>query len=140
MSMEEVGRIMYYDNEETNTTRDILLFSCFTGLNLSEIEIIQARDFYTDDEGKRWLDLYNELPLHFEKILINPALAKVVDRNLVQKKKNDMLFAFPSKSNLQKHLWLITKYCELQCELTPLTGEHTCKYNYEYMSKHDLAL
>ena len=140
LTMDELSRVMNYNNEETKVTRDILLFSCLTGLEFSELDIIQVGDFQADAEGKRWLHLYNELPLHFDKILVTPALAKIVDRNIINKNKKDMLFIFPSKTELRKHFWLIGKYCELGCEPTKSTGRATCEHNYEYVSKHDLII
>lgn len=140
LSMNELGRILNYDNEKTNVARDILLFSCFTGLKFSDIQLIQVGDFYEDEEGVRWLGLHSELPLHFSKILVTPALAKIVDRNVGCKSKEDMLFTFPHVLTMQMRLDTIAIVCDIQCKITSSTGQSTCEFNFEHLSNRNFTL
>ena len=140
LTMEELNRVAHYENAGTNLARDLWLFSCFTGLAFSQMDLIQVGDIYTGHNGKQWLGLYSEYPLRFEKIRITPALLRIIERNATGKSRNEMLFAFPPESKFMKDMDSISKDCNLTCRLTESTGKDTREYNYECMSMPDFTI
>lgn len=107
-------------------TRDLFIFSVFTGLGRAEMAELSTEHIITAEDGSKWIRI-NRVKTKAE---CNIKLMDIPVRIMEKYKgegKDGKLFFVPATSSLCKSLQLIADKCQLGCRLT------------YYMSRHSFA-
>lgn len=131
LSLEEIKQLASLELEEEfkshQLTLDKFLFSCYTGLRISDIEHINASNFefiqdkvYLSFRMKKTVKFINKIPLHnlFEGKAI-PIVKKYLDKD----KKT--LFPEQAQQNINSHLKDLGKLAKLEKKLTFHVARHS---------------
>jgi len=126
LTSEQLAKIM---NIELPTyrlchTRDLFVFSVFTGLGRAELAALTWNNIITEEDGSRWLHLNRqktktECPI---KLLEIPLL--IIEKYKGEGKDNH-IFRVPQTCNLCRSLKMIKEICKLDCHLTFYMARHT---------------
>lgn len=123
---EQLSKIM---SAELNTyrlchTRDLFVFSTFTGLGRAEMAELSEKHIITADDGSKWIYI-NRMKTKAEcRIKLLDIPLKIMEKYKGEG-KDGKLFFVPGTSSLCRTLKIIEKICGLDCHLTYYMARHT---------------
>ncbi len=126
--IEKIEKIQFTDsNENINKIRDMFLFSCYTGLRFSDLQVIKGSDFIHDGNtvymsiNQEKTDRPVDIPLH---ALFNGKALAVYEK---YRPKNNSEHIFPKYTNqaANRLLKIIAISCGITIPLTFHVGRHT---------------
>lgn len=126
LSKEELERIMNttFDSPNRNFTRDMFIFSTFTGVSYCDMCNLTESNIKQDDSGKWWLITTRQKTGTPENVLLLDVAIE-----LIEKYRGETLDGklFPMMRNLvlNKHLKEIAKECGIDRNLTYHQSRHT---------------
>ena len=111
--------------------RDMFVFSCFTGLAYSEINILSARHLITDSDGGIWLEMQRQKTFHTTErrfhILVLPLALELITKykNSPQSINKCTIFPCPSNQYTNRSLKIIANKAGVEKKLTFHNARHT---------------
>ena len=105
-------------------TRDLFVFSAFTGLGRADLHRLTTQNLITYPDGSKWL-CFARLKTDMEcniKLLDIPI---AIMNKYSGEGKDDSLFNVPSTETLNNYLRQIRKICDLDCKLSYYAARHT---------------
>lgn len=105
-------------------TRDLFVFSAFTGLGRAEVAELSEEHIITEKDGSKWIYI-NRLKTKAEcRIKLLDIPLRIMEKYRGEG-KDGKLFYVPATSSLCRSLKLIKKICKLDCHLTYYMARHT---------------
>lgn len=103
-------------------TRDLFLFSCYTGLRDCDIKALKKKDIINNNEIiKRQIKTKTEVSIPFNNYWL-----KILKKYGFDKKKDDeLVFEFKSNAVLNRHLKIIGKIAKIKNKINFHDGRHT---------------
>ena len=123
---EQLAKVM---EAELNTyrlchTRDLFVFSAFTGLGRAEVAELSEKHIVTAEDGSKWIYI-NRLKTKVEcRIKLLDIPLKIMEKYRGEG-KDGKLFRVPATSSLCRTLKIIGEMCGLDCHLTYYMARHT---------------
>lgn len=125
ISMDEMERITRLPLSLRNqiVSRDLFLFSCWTGISLIDISELTEKDLVVEEDGTRWISSRrHKTCIPYRVRLLSPAIA-IIDKYKGQ--KPGFLFPFPIRGTVIYSMRVIGKKCSLDKKLNFHMGRHT---------------
>jgi len=127
LTQDELSRLMNntFDTPNRNFTRDMFLFSVFTGIcycdmcNLSEENIVRDRD------GNLWIETNRQKTGTPENIRLLDIALQIIEK-YKGLASNGKLFPMLSNMSINPHLKKIAKQCGINRNLTFHMARHSC--------------
>ena len=109
-----------YVNE---TVKRTFLFSCFTGLRLSDLINLKFNDIIYENENY-YLAFYDKKTEEFNKFKLHPTAEKIF---LIEQELHDgdHVFDLPCESTIRYHITKMIKQAGINKHITPHCGRHT---------------
>jgi integrase len=105
-------------------TRDLFVFSTFTGLGRAELSSLSSENIITEGDGSMWIYTARQKTKTECRIKLLDIPIKIMEKYKGEGKK-DKLFFVPGTSSLCRSLKLIADICKLDCHLTFYMSRHT---------------
>ncbi len=105
-------------------TRDLFVFSTFTGLGRAELSNLSSENIITERDGSKWIYIARQKTKTECRIKLLDIPIKIMEKYKGEG-KNDKLFFVPGTSSLCRSLTLIADICKLDCHLTFYLARHT---------------
>jgi site-specific recombinase XerD len=108
-------------------TKDLFLFSCYTGLAYADVMALTYDNFETDQKGKLWCKIYRQKS---EELAAVPVLSSAAQ--LMAKYKNNpkaintgRVFPYVSNQDVNRNLKIIGEVCGIEKYMSFHLGRHT---------------
>ena len=123
LTEEELRRIINFDTPlpRLEKTRDMFLFSCFTGLSYIDVKTLTAAHFEKDSDGRIWIKKRRVKTGVLSRIPLLP-MAKMI---LEKYKGGDKLLPIQDAADINKYLKDIAILCNINKRITHHTSRHT---------------
>lgn len=115
------------ENPVLHRTRDLFVFSCYTGLAFVDLMNLQEHQIFTGNEGLQWIKTTREKTETVVNVpLLSPALA-ILHKFLKNDKPDNSENVFPRITNqeINRNLKIIAGICEIRKYLTFHLARHT---------------
>ncbi len=129
LTQEELHRIEERDFrvERLNQTRDIFIFSCYTGLSYAEVYDLKSEHIVMGLDGERWIQGQRKKSGEWYSVPLLPQALAIIDRykgNIVAQANGKVL---PVYTNQKTNAYLkeIAYLCEIDKNLTYHLARHT---------------
>jgi site-specific recombinase XerD len=126
LTMEEFQRLLNTSimEKNLNKTRDMFLFSCFTGLSFADIHNLSEHHVTTDEQGVKWIKI-NRRKTGSECNIRLLKQANAIMEKYGNERTDDKIFRMITLNNMGNHLKVIAKKCGIETNLTFHMGRHT---------------
>ena len=122
LTFEEIKKIynMPYSNE---TVKRAFIFSCFTGLRLSDLINLKFENVIREN-GNYYLVFHDKKTEEFNKFILHPTAEKIF---LKEKETHagEFVFQLPCETAIRYHLTRLIKKAGIEKHITPHCGRHT---------------
>lgn len=123
---EQLAKVM---EAELNTyrlchTRDLFVFSAFTGLGRAEVAELSGKHIVTAEDGSKWIYINRQKTKVECRIKLLDIPLKIMEKYRGEG-KDGKLFRVPATSSLCRTLKIIGEMCGLDCHLTYYMARHT---------------
>lgn len=105
-------------------TRDLFVFSCFTGLGRADLANLREEDIVTEEDGSKWLHIARQKTKSECHIKLLDIPLRIIEKYKGEG-KDGKLFFVPITPCLCQSLKLIEKECGLDCHLTFYMARHS---------------
>lgn len=127
LTLEEVSLILKarFTTVRLDKIRDIFLFSCFTGLNYSDIKNLTTKNLVVTPNGKYWIKIYiqkSSVPMNIPLLDI-PRI--ILEKYSEYSNSTGLLLPVPSIQKTNYYLKEVGKECKLEKHLTFNFARHT---------------
>jgi len=114
-------------DDQLSVTRDLFIFSCYTGLSYVEIKNLRLSHITEGIDGNLWIMLRRQKSKTAVKLPILPDAQEILDKYLSEHYGNESTPIIPILSNQKtnQYLKLIAKKCDIQKNLTFHVARHT---------------
>ena len=126
LTREQLAKVMSaeLDTYRLCHTRDLFVFSVFTGLGRAEVAELSEKHIVTEKDGSKWIYI-NRLKTKAEcRIKLLDIPLRIMEKYRGEG-KDGKLFYVPATSSLCRTLKLIEDICKLDCHLTFYMARHT---------------
>jgi integrase len=127
LTLEELKKLKNFDFEDSilNETRDIFLFSCFTGFAYNEVKSIEPQHI-SEIEGKVWVIIKRKKTGNEQRVMLLPQAMSIIEKyrhNQADRKNNKIL---PVKHNhrYNSSLKKIQEIMGFSVKMTSHLGRH----------------
>lgn len=107
-------------------TRDLFIFSTFTGLGRAELAHLTTDNIITKSDGSKWIHIHRQKTKAECNIKLLDIPIRIMEKYRAEGKE-DHIFYVPATCSLSRSLKIIATKCKLDCHLT------------FYMSRHSFA-
>jgi len=113
------------------TVRDMFVFSCYTGLAYSEINLLSAQHITTDNEGQVWLVMKRKKTLNTSErsfhVLVLPVALALIQKYKVSPRaiNRQTIFPCPSNQYTNRSLKVIAEKAGINKKLSFHVARHT---------------
>ena len=124
---EEMEKIMNLNLNDPalEVTRDMFIFSCFTGLSFIDLFHLAAGQIVKDNDGLLWLNINRQKTGNISKIPLLEVPMQLIEKYKKTTNNNDKVFPMKSCSVLNRDLKKIAKRCKIARRLTFHMSRHT---------------
>lgn len=125
ISMEDIERIVHLPLHFKSQiiSRDMFLFSCFTGISLIDIYELGDKDFIKEEDGTLWISKHRHKTGTLSRIrLLQPAI-DIVEKYRGQ--KPGFVFPCPKRCTVFRSIKVIERRCGFDSPLRFHQGRHT---------------
>lgn len=105
-------------------TRDLFVFSTFTGLGRAEMAELSERHIVTAPDGSKWIHINRQKTKVECRIKLLDIPLKIMEKYKGEG-ENGRLFRVPATCSLSRSLKIIGEMCGLECHLTYYMSRHT---------------
>ena len=129
LTKEELRRIEEKDFrlERLNQTRDIFVFSCYTGLSYAEVYDLKTEHIVMGLDGEKWINGQRKKSKEWFKVPLLPQAQKIIERyqdNVVAQANGKVLPVYTNQKT-NSYLKEIGYLCEVNKNLTYHLARHT---------------
>jgi site-specific recombinase XerD len=107
-----------------NVTRDMFLFSCFTGLSYIDLFNLTYRQIEKDDDGFLWVNISRQKTDNESKILLLDEALRLIEKYRGAG-SDDKVFPMKSCSHMNRQLKKISSLCHINRRITFHMSRHT---------------
>ena len=112
------------ESNALNVTRDMFVFSCFTGVSYIDLYNLTYRQIVKDDDGSLWLNISRQKTDTAAKILLLDDALKLIEKYRGMG-SGDKVFPMKSCGHMNGQLKTIAKLCGVERLLTFHMSRHT---------------
>lgn len=105
-------------------TRDLFVFSTFTGLGRAEMAELSERHIVTAPDGSKWIHINRQKTKVECRIKLLDIPLRIMEKYKGEG-ENGRLFRVPATCSLSRSLKIIGEMCGLECHLTYYMSRHT---------------
>lgn len=105
-------------------TRDLFVFSVFTGLGRADLANLTTDNIITKEDGSQWIYIARQKTTTECYIKLLDIPIRIMEKYKGEGKDNKIFFV-PATSSLCRSLKIIAEKCELGCHLTHYMARHT---------------
>ncbi|WP_291105053.1 MULTISPECIES: site-specific integrase [unclassified Dysgonomonas] len=105
-------------------TRDLFVFSVFTGLGRAELANLTSENIITKKDGSKWIYIARQKTKAECYIKLLDIPIRIMDKYKGEGEE-DKIFYVPQTSSLCRSLKMIEDLCKLDCHLTFYVGRHS---------------
>ena len=126
LTTDEFSRLMNttFDTPNRNFTRDMFLFSAFTGLSYCDLEKLSLSEIITDNDGNLWIETNRKKTGTPENVMLLDIAVRII-KKYEGVAKDGKVFPMLSKESLNPHLKKIAKLCGITRNLHFHLARHT---------------
>lgn len=126
LTEDELTRLMSttLDTPSLNFTRDMFLFSCFTGLAFCDMCKLSESEIKSDKDGNLWIETTRQKTGIPENVMLLPIAIQLMERYKASNKAG-ILFPMPSNKSTNADLKKIATQCSINRNLTFHMARHT---------------
>jgi site-specific recombinase XerD len=126
LTMEEFQKLLDTSimEKNLNKTRDMFLFSCFTGLSFADMHNLSEHHVTTDEQGVKWIRI-NRRKTGSECNIRLLKQADAIMEKYGNERTGDKIFRMITLNNMGNHLKIIAKKCGIETNLTFHMARHT---------------
>ena len=123
-------------------TRDLFVFSTFTGIGRADLANLTEDNIITKEDGSKWIHIARQKTKAECHIKLLDIPLRIIEKYRGEG-KDGKLFFVPQTSSLCRNLKMIAEQCDLGCHLTYYMSRHSfatliCLNNEEYEEKEKL--
>lgn len=126
LSGEQLAKVMAIDLPTYRLchTRDLFVFSTFTGLGRAEMAELSERHIVTAPDGSKWIHINRQKTKVECRIKLLDIPLRIMEKYKGEG-ENGRLFRVPATCSLSRSLKIIGEMCGLECHLTYYMSRHT---------------
>jgi site-specific recombinase XerD len=113
------------NNSSLEVTRDMFIFSCFTGLAYIDLFHLTNEQIVKDNDGALWIDINRQKTGSVSKIPLLKIPLQLIEKYRVTSNGNDRVFPMKCCSVINRQLKQIAELCDIQRNLTFHMARHT---------------
>ena len=119
----ELQKVIDFDSplERLVRTKDMFLFSCFTGLSYIDIKTLRAEHIETDADGRKWIKKRREKTGVLSRIPLLPIAQSILDKY----KGGIVLLPIQDSADVNRNLKDIAVFCGIDKRICFHTSRHT---------------
>ncbi len=129
LTMIEIGKLMETEmpNRMVERTRDIYIFSCFTGYAYKEVDSLTKDNIVIGMDGNKWISLCRHKTDEPELVPLLPIPLEIIEKykNDVWANANNKLLPVRSNQKYNKNLKKVAEIAGIKKHLTTHTARHT---------------
>jgi len=129
LTMIEIGKMMETEmpNKMVERTRDIYIFSCFTGYAYKEVDSLSKDNIVIGMDGNKWISLCRHKTDEPELVPLLPIPLEIIDKykNDVWANAHNKLLPVRSNQKFNKNLKRVAEIAGIKKHLTTHTARHT---------------
>ena len=129
LTQEELKRIEEKDFkiERLNQTRDIFIFSCYTGLSYAEVYDLEPSHIVTGLDGEKWIRGQRKKSKEWYSVPLLPQALKIIERyqDHIMAQANGKVLPVYTNQKTNAYLKEIAILCEIDKNLTYHLARHT---------------
>lgn len=126
LTADEFSRLMNttFDTPNRNFTRDMFLFSAFTGICYCDMRNLTEANVTRDKDGNLWIETTRQKTGTPENVRLLDVAIRILEKYRGMD-KNNKLFPILTKESMNRHLKKIAKQCGIERNLSFHQGRHT---------------
>ena len=126
LTLQELESIIHtqFTSANLNLTKNLFLFSCFTGLAYTDICNLTERNIVKAPDGILWIKTFRQKTGVPSNIPLLEIPIRIIEK-YKEADKSGKLFPVPNNNTLNKHLKIIAERCEIKRNLIFHSGRHT---------------
>lgn len=107
-----------------NLTRDLFVFSSFTGMSYADVKLLTTKDLVTTDDGNQWIVKARKKTGTVSRIRLLDIPARIIEK-YKDDRIGDKVFPVPEYTTVDVNLKQIAKQCEIKTPLSYHVSRHT---------------
>ena len=113
----------FSDNKKLDFSRDLFIFSCFTGLSYIDVQNLQKKHFFTLSDDNVWIKIQRTKTKETSLVKIFSLSQAIIEKYT----GTNSPYIFPTISNQKLNAYLkeIAQLCKIDKKLTYHVGRHT---------------
>lgn len=126
LTNEELKKIMStnFYSYNRNLTRDMFIFSAFTGMAYSDIKKLTVKELVTTDDGNLWIVSARKKTGTISRIRLLDVAVQIVER-YKKERTGDKVFPMPGYTTVDINLKRIAQICEIEKNVSFHQGRHS---------------
>lgn len=126
LTSDEFSRLMNttFDTPNRNFTRDMFLFSAFTGICYCDMRNLTEANVTKDRDGKLWIETHRQKTGTPENVMLLDIAVKIMEKYKGMA-EGGKLFPMLSKESYNMHLKIMAKQCGIKRNLSYHMARHT---------------
>lgn len=123
----EILLLKHYSNTRLETTRDIFIFCCYTGLAYIDVKKLQRSMICTGIDGEKWIFTHRQKSKEPSRVPLLPTAIDILEKYNGHPKCINENLALPVHSNQKMNAYLkeIADICDIPKDLTSHIARHT---------------
>ena len=115
LTAEEIDRLMrlHIDQKSVRHTRDMFIFSCFTGLAYADLRNLSEEHLTTDADGSQWIHLKRQKTGSECHVRLLPIARQIIERYR-DERTNERIFKIKTLSAMGHDFRLLEKLCGIE--------------------------